>query len=403
MFSSTMTRAESGLPPARTVQVLTVMIAALYGVWMLRHGMQTGSDTKSYSEWADLMIAHRFNVFAYLQEQSFVVPPVLYLFWVLIVAVLKAVLGSWWMHGVVVLNWLCFTGGVYATLMWVRRAVASASAVLMAAALFVVSADLLIFVPFVLSDLTFWALSTTIVVMGLHVAADEDLDHGLRRLGIGTVLVLIAMMFRPVALPLAIFWAGAVIARMQRERIVRFGPALMLLLVVSAIIVTTAHAYVLMNPSAWPGRMPAMFELLSKEYRAGVLVYSPDENFNVTPATSWFGFFRVTLEKWMYFCTPWLPHYSAAHTIMNLAFFTPAYGLSAIALWKVRRLSPSQQVAVWLLSGFVVLVSTFHALVQIDYDHRYRLPLLPVLIMLAGLGLEAARRPPAFYRRTTEA
>src|SRR5688572_23153177 len=101
-------RAEAGgLPPARLLRALTAAVAAAYGLWILRQGLQTGSDTQSYSEWADLMIAHRFNVASYLREQSFVVPPVLYLVWVLIVAALKTVLGGWWMQGVVALNWCC--------------------------------------------------------------------------------------------------------------------------------------------------------------------------------------------------------------------------------------------------------------------------------------------------------
>ena len=382
-----------GLPRAQPVRALTAVIAAVYGVWILRHGLQTGSDTQSYSEWADLMIAHRFNVVSYLQEQRFVVPPVLYLAWILIVASLKTVLGHWWMHGVVALNWLCFTGGTYATLSWIRRTTASAGALLLAAACFLVAADLLIFVPFVLSDLTFWGLSTSIVVMGVDFAASEELDNAPRRLAIGTLLTIVAMIFRPVALPVALFWIVAVIARTQRERVVRRAPMLFGVLCGLAIVAIVAHAYVLMNPSAWPGRLPAMFEVLSGEYRQGVLVYSPDDNFNVAPAADWLGFVRITVAKWMYFWTPWLPHYSAAHTVLNLAFFAPVYLLSVVALLRSRRLAPWQQLPAWLLAVLALLVSSFHAMVQIDYDHRYRLPLLPVLIMLAGLGLEAVRRP----------
>jgi hypothetical protein len=391
-------RAEaSGLPPAQLLRALTAALAAVYGLWILRHGMQTGSDTQSYSEWADLMIAHRFNIASYLREHSFVVPPVLYLAWILVVAALKIVLGGWWMQGVVALNWCCFTAGAYAALSWIRRATASSSALLMAAALLLVAADLLIFVPFVLSDLSFWGLSTTVIVMALYVAAADDLDNTARRVVIGTLLAALAMMFRPVALPLAVFWIAAIIVRLQRERVVRLAPLLMGALCGLVLLTIAAHAYVLMNPAAWPGgRLPAMFELLSREYREGVLVYSPDNNFIVSPATDWLGFIRITLEKWVYFWTPWLPHYSAAHTVMNLAFFGPVYFLSAVALRHSRRLSPSQYIAAWMLGVVALLVSSFHAMVQIDYDHRYRLPLLPVLMMLAALGLEAMRRPPLF-------
>jgi hypothetical protein len=82
--------------------------------------------------------------------------------------------------------------------------------------------------------------------------------------------------------------------------------------------------------------------------------------------------------------------------MMNIAFFAPTYALGAIAWWRVRRLSAMQQLSVYLLLSLALLISAFHAMTLIDYDHRYRLPLLPVLMMLAALGLEAARRPPPY-------
>jgi len=42
---------------------------------------------------------------------------------------------------------------------------------------------------------------------------------------------------------------------------------------------------------------------------------------------------------------------------------------------------------------YAVCLTVFHATMMIDYDHRYRLPLLPALITLAAIGLEALRRP----------
>jgi hypothetical protein len=136
-----------------------------------------------------------------------------------------------------------------------------------------------------------------------------------------------------------------------------------------------------------------MLTLLSQEYRDGVLVYAPESNFLVEPATSWLGAVRLTVQKLVFVFTPWLPHYSAAHTVMNLALFVPAYGLSIAAIVNLRRLAPPQQRAAWLLTLYLLCVPVFHAMMQIEYDHRYRLPMLPALIMLATIGLESVRRP----------
>jgi len=82
-----------------------------------------------------------------------------------------------------------------------------------------------------------------------------------------------------------------------------------------------------------------------------------------------------------------------SHTLLNLAFFIPAYGLSAVALANRARLSPAQRRATVLLAIYAIALSAFHAMMQIEFDHRYRLPMLTALIMLSAIGLEAMRRP----------
>jgi hypothetical protein len=375
--------------------VLTAMVAAAYAVWTVRAGIHVSVDTNTYSRWADLLIAHHFNISEYLHESSFVVPPVLYLLWIVVVASLKTVLGSSWTIGVVTLNWMALTSGVYLTLAAVDRTTASKAGLFLSALLFLVAGDLLIFVPFVLSDLIFWGFSTTVVVLGLTIAANEErAGSKVRQVIAGSVLTLIALAFRPSAVPLAAFWVVAVACAAKRDLLLRFAVPLFGVVVLLAFATIGAHAYVLMHPTAWPfGPLPGMLDLLGQEYRAGVLVYAPESNFTVAPATDWLAAIRLTIEKSFYFLTPWLPHYSRAHTAINLAFFVPAYGLSAAALANVRRLTDRQQVATWLLALLIVFVTVFHALMQIDYDHRYRLPLLPALVMLAAIGLESVRRP----------
>jgi hypothetical protein len=98
------------------------------------------------------------------------------------------------------------------------------------------------------------------------------------------------------------------------------------------------------------------------------------------------------MQKVLYFVTPWLPHYSRAHTVINMAFFVPAYGLTIAAVMNRHRLPAPQRRAVVALVLFLLSVAVFHALLQIEYDHRYRLPALPALVILAAIGLESVRR-----------
>lgn len=385
------------MPPARTIYALTAVIAVAYALIAGRAGIRVSPDTTTFSGWADLLIAHGFNIPTYLNEQTFVVPPVLYLGWILVVAAFKSVLGDGWMAGIVLLNCGALVVGAYLTLQAVRRITQSSASLLLAGALFLVAADLMIFVPFVLSDLIFWGLSTCVLTIGVALAsagADQSRPRAMRTVAAGTFITVIALAFRPAALPLVTFWIAAVTLRFApnikgRGLQVLLGTAAALSLIAIAI-----HAAVLMDPSLWPfGPLPGMLQLLAGEYRAGILVYAPGASLAVAPASDWMSAMRLTIEKLTYFLSPWQPDYSAAHTIVNLLFFAPAYGLTLAALLNARRLFSPQQRAAAVLLLFSLAVSVFHAMMQIEYDHRYRLPILPALIMLAAIGLESVRRP----------
>jgi hypothetical protein len=298
------------------------------------------------------------------------------------------------MAGVVTLNWLSFGVGSYSVLDAVRRLTASAGSALLAVFLFFMAGDLLIFLSFVLSDLIFWGLASLVLVHGCLLAGDVERDRAIRHVVLGSAFVVMAIAFRPVGVPLLAFWLLALSCRLGRGLFDRFATAILAAAAGLAVVAMAWHAWIMIDPAAWPfGSLPGILALLAQEYREGVLVYAPESNLIVEPATSWIGAMRLSVQKLAYFMTPWLPTYSRTHTLINMAFFVPAYGLSIAALVNRNRLSKPQQRAVVMLVVFVLTLMVFHALVQIEYDHRYRLPMLPALVMLAAIGLESVRRP----------
>jgi len=382
----------AAVPLSRLVRRACIVVLVAYGVWIVASGARFSPDSQTYSRWADTLIAMRFNVFAYLREQTFVVPPVFYILWTFVIAVLKSTLGAAWPWGVLFLNWLSIGWGSYVTLDRVRHLTTSAAGILLGVMLLLTAFDLLMFTPFVLSDLMFWAVSTTVIGLAVRLSSDDE-EPRLRTVLTGTALTLVALAFRPVGIPLLVIWGLAVVTAPWQAVLDRFGSLVLAAVSAGAIAVVVLHAYLLMHPDQWPGTTPPFLALLSDEYHRGVLVYAPGSDFVVPAATTVPAAARLTLQKLLYFLTPWLPHFSTSHTLLNLIFFVPAYGLSAIAIAKRHGLSPAQRRATILLASYVIALSVFHAMMQIEFDHRYRLPMLPVLIMLSAAGLEAARRP----------
>ena len=384
------------MPPRRLLVWLWAVVWFAYGLSVLRSGVLTGVDTGLYSLWADGLIAHRFNIATFLQSQNFYIPPFLYTGWIVLVATLKSLFGGSWTTAVVVLNWLAVGAGLYAALSSIRRTTASAASLLLAFALFLAAGDLLIFMPFALSDLIFWGMATVVLVTGVALATKErDHGHAMTTVLAGTVLVLFAMVFRPGGLTLVLFWSMAVVSWLGRDRFDRFAIPLFAAAAAIALLAIAWHAAIMVDPAVSPiSGLSGYFDVLSRDYHAGVLVDAPESDLMVGPAVTWPGAMRLTTQKAFYFMTPWLPHYSRMHTLINLAFFIPAYGLTIAAAMNRNRLSATQRRAVLLLLFFVANELFSHVLIQLDYDHRYRLPMLPALVMLAAIGLESIRRPP---------
>ncbi|HWF85125.1 MAG TPA: hypothetical protein VG222_09770 [Vicinamibacterales bacterium] len=359
----------------RLTIALTALVALLHGATTLHAGVRLSSDSQTYARWADLLVSQHFNIAAFLRQTSFVVPPVLYIGWVLIVATAKALFGSSWAAGIVALNWVSFVAIVYLTLSTIQSVTRSAGPLFLGAMLFAIGGDFLLFEPFVLSDLVFVALSTGIMAAAVRATPTA--------LAVGSGLVVAACFVRPTAAPLVVFWllVLAVRNRPLTADQVRAGAAVVALLVAGAVL---ADALIMMRPGVWPfAAVSGWIHQLSGEYHRGVVVFDRPDTF-AAPPVAYRSFVALTLWKWLCYFAPWARDYSVSHKALSLLFFGPLYLFAAVALatWRDRRLKA-------LLVFYVLAFSAFHAVQQIDFDYRYRMPVLPALIVMAGVGWTA--------------
>lgn len=149
-----------------------------------------------------------------------------------------------------------------------------------------------------------------------------------------------------------------------------------------------AHAGVMQDPSRVSAAAHSgWIQQLSVDSHKGIVVYGRPDTY-VPPPQSYMDFTQLTLTKWAYYFAPWMSGYSRFHKLVGGAFFVVVYALSLLALFRSSR----WKVAL-LLALFIASFSLFHAVQQIDYDHRYRLPILPALCIFAVLGIETLVRP----------
>jgi hypothetical protein len=372
-----------------------IAAAVLYVAVVCHSGPRLSSDSGTYSRWADALIALDFNYRAYLTTQRFVVPPVLYVAWITIVALAKVGLRGAWPSGIVFLNCASAAALVYGIARTTSRLTLSVMAGLAAAVLCASAVDVLLFLPFVLSDVMFMALSGVILLLGLVLASEQERHLRPRRLAAAMTLLLIACVFRPTAPPLVVFLCACMLIAYGGEHLTTtqawgaFGAVCGV-----ALLTVVAHAALMQDPSRWPGGGQAgWIRQLSGELRAGIVVFGRPQTYAQPPQTL-LDFVMLTLKKWAYYFAPWAEGYSRFHIATSAAFFLTTYVLSVVAVFR----SPRWRLT-WVLVLYVAAFSLFHALQQIDYDFRYRLPIIPALSVLAALGLEQLAGSPVVRRR----
>jgi hypothetical protein len=371
-----------------------VVVALVYTVISLRRGPVLSADSARYSQWADLLIASHFNYVSWSSSLNWPVPPMAYAGWVTIVALNKLALGSAYAYGIVVVNLVLAIVTVGMVLRLVERLTSSRLMVGAAGLAFLVAFELWLWIPYALSDLSFMFLSFWVVYL---LCSDERLAgrRSIWRSALPLALALLALVYRPAGLPLVLLAVvTALFGRRLRSvtteariAIARWSAITLVALIAIAVVLNAA---LVANPGSWPFPfLSGWIQEVSREYRQGIVIFGRPETFHSSPG-GLLDYVWLSIDRLRSFFVFSAQAFSRGHTLVNVAFFVPVYAGWLVALVSLMRSRSSFNWAKWWATAvgtlFVVFFGVFHSLQYIDYDWRYRLPCLPVLIMLGSIG-----------------
>jgi hypothetical protein len=371
-----------------------LLIGAGHGAYMLAAGVRMSPDSLAYAYWSARLIESGFDYPQVLAEASGGFPAILYALFGTVVALLRVAFGGGWATALVALNFAAHVAlGLLVTRL-AARVTRSGIAAWGALFLYLGCFDLLMWVPLVLSDSTFVLLAFTIFTL----AAARILGDAR---GWAAVLApaVAGVFYRPTGMVLLPDLAWAIYLAKTRKPQLRRGPVLAVLGIGTAA-VFLAFAWFAQDPGRWPFEaLSAAFDHVASEYARGEVVSARPETYHLPPA-GLIDFLLISADRFLHFFAIGAADFSASHWLVELAFFLPCYALAswlAFALWRRRTGFEAPERKVFLAAfGALLSYALFHALVQIDFDWRYRTPILPHLILLAAGGLaDLARRAPA--------
>ncbi|HEX8525562.1 hypothetical protein [Allosphingosinicella sp.] len=359
-------------------------IAICHGAYVLLAGVMVAPDTGIYDFWAQRLIDSGFDYAAITAEASTRFPAVLYLLFVTFVALLKLLFGAAWATALVAINLAAdaVLGALLVRL--VGRTTASPLAGWVALGLYLGCFGIAQWVRFALSDTTFCLLAFLI----FSLAAERVLGDA-RRWGGVALLAVVGVFYRPTGLVLLpdLGWA-AYLSRRGSPRIGRTAA----LLVLAALILgaAAAFAWFMQDPGRWPfDTLSATFRYVAADYALGEVVSARSETYH-SPPSALLDYMLISADRFLHFFAPGAAGFSAGHWAAELVFFIPCYALALwllVALCGGRTAFGDREQRVFLAAaGAILAYAVFHGLVQVDFDWRYRLPILPHLILLAAGG-----------------
>ncbi len=388
---------------------LTVASAAFFLLFAFTYGPMLTADGARDAAYARYMSAVGYDPFAYLagaEEATGHNHPISlagYLIFIALLAFLQQALGSLWLSALVVLNAFAQTVAVVLTAWLLRLAgvggIGIAVAVALSFACFegyqwvAMSQSDALFVPIVAGT---WALS--------WIATSGDSPRWRFALLMGCcALIAVGAFVRPTWPPLAAAAAATAWLSLRAQaspgRIVGDWTRLMALAAVLAFGATLLSAAIMWNPTLLPGDLLSGAVARWRPFlEQGVVVISRPETY-LQDTDSYWGFVRTCLVRLPYFFEIRADGFSGSHQLINWVGHVPLYILALAGLVLALRLRvelpPALRVAALSAATYVFCVASFHAMTILDFDWRYRAPMYPLLIFLAGLGadqiLHAAR------------
>jgi hypothetical protein len=266
--------------------------------------------------------------------------------------------------------------------------------------LYVICADIFSWARYVLTDTLFMAEAFALFYFIARAFLDDVPQRAKQHWVIAAVLLCVSPFFRPTGLILlapsiAAFglwlWRRAAV---RREEPLRLHPALWGGLIFLLISFSVANAWFMQDLTRWPwpaASGPLRLTYYAKLYHEGCIVNDRPYTF-VAPPSALLGYLAISARRLLYFFSFWVPvGFSRSHNFVMACFFVPAYGLALVAICGVlrRRALERADLVVLLACLMTATFAVFHAHTEVDYDWRYRLPILPPLILLAGMGAAA--------------
>ena len=354
----------------------------LIAYYNLSKGFVVAPDTADYSKWSDNLISHNLNLLNYYNQKNFAFQNILYTIPVVLFALAKILFGTDWQNALLAFNIsLVFISLILFSkcllILKIRPLVISLSMPLL-----ILSVDLLVWPRYILTD-TIFAFS---IMMALYIIIKVIVEKKNFYVLTSFIIIFISLT-RPTSFP---FILSILLFIFLLKSKLKFDPKLIstyLIILIIFIPFLLLIAFLLMSTYLSES---SQAEFLINMVQQGMIIHDRPETW-VSPPNELRDIFYIYFMRFVYFFTPYIKSFSNIHNILN--FFQCFFIILSIFIWI---LFGKKNYQINKSITFILLISiscaAFHSFTLIDYDFRYRFPIIMPLIVIFPLSIEILLR-----------
>ena len=363
--------------------ILYVSLLTCYAIiafYSLNAGYSMSSDSQRFSAWADDLIKFNFNLFEFYSIDKDYHRPNLFFFSlpVILIGLCKVFFASDWQYAFFLLNLILvfFSLTIFINILLtinVRPILIS-----LTLPIIVISVDMLTWPRFILSDVIYIFLVISSIYIVLNIIINNKINYIKLSL-----IILLLLSSRPSSI--SVIFSIFLFILFLKFKILLKKKYILLILFTMIISTPFVLGFVCLFLEYNFSDKPKV-EFLINMVKQGMIIHDRPDTWVSSP-NNFFDLVIIYLLRIVNFFNPYASTFSVLHILLNI--IQTILILTSVIIWLFFFSTVGIKDKLFF---FIILLSlsvaSFHSFILIDYDWRYRFPIILPLIMVIPISLE---------------
>ena len=360
---------------SRTILYVSLLTCyAIIAFYSLNAGFTMSSDSQRFSRWADDLIRFNFNLFEFYSIEKADNRPNLFFFSIPVItmALCKVLFSTYWQFAFLLLNLVFIFLSLIIFINILLKISVSPILIAFTLPIVVISVDMLTWPRFILSDVIYAFLVISSIYIILNLIINNKVDY--IKL---SFIILLLLSSRPSSIP--VVFSILLFILIFKLKILSKKKYILLILftiIISAPLVL-GFIYLFLEYNFSDNRK---VEFISNMVKQGMIIHDRPNTWVGIPK-NFFDVVFIYILRIVNFFNPYASTFSLLHIFLN--FIQSAFVLISIIIWLF--FSSYNEIKDKVFFFIILLslsVASFHSFILIDYDWRYRFPIILPLIIL---------------------